>query len=118
MEAFTLDSTEIIVLATAGGLFLIQIIYYLCLYNRIHARSRAVKQGDTHFTQELPPISVIICAREESENLRRFPIPMKNRNRSSGNPFCCFCNAALMKRRVPMSDINKQPLISGGTICI
>ena len=71
MEAFTLDSTEIIVLATAGGLFLIQIIYYLCLYNRIHARSRAVKQGDTHFTQELPPISVIICAREESENLRR-----------------------------------------------
>ena len=67
MEAFTLDSTEIIVLATAGGLFLIQIIYYLCLYNRIHARSRAVKQGDTHFTQELPPISVIICAREESE---------------------------------------------------
>lgn len=24
-----------------------------------------------HFTQELPPISVIICAREESENLRR-----------------------------------------------
>ena len=28
MEAFTLDSTEIIVLATAGGLFLIQIIYY------------------------------------------------------------------------------------------
>ena len=51
MEAFTLDSTEIIVLATAGGLFLIQIIYYLCLYNRIHARSRAVKQGDTQFTQ-------------------------------------------------------------------
>ena len=30
-----------------------------------------MKQGDTHFTQELPPISVIICAREESENLRR-----------------------------------------------
>lgn len=71
MEAFTLDSTEIIVLAVAGGLFLIQIIYYLCLYNRIHARRRAVKQGNMHFTQELPPISVIICAREESENLRR-----------------------------------------------
>ena len=55
MEAFTLDSTEIIVLAVAGGLFLIQIIYYLCLYNRIHARRRAVKQGNMHFTQELPP---------------------------------------------------------------
>jgi len=71
MEAFTLDSTEITILAAAGGLFLIQIIYYLCLYNRIHAHSRAVKRGDTHFTQDLPPISVIICAREESENLRR-----------------------------------------------
>ena len=71
MEAFALDSTEITVLAAAGGLFLIQVLYYLCLYNRIHARSRAVKRGDTHFTQELPPISVIICAREESENLRR-----------------------------------------------
>ena len=34
MEAFTLDSTEIIVLATAGGLFLIQIIYYLCIRNK------------------------------------------------------------------------------------
>lgn len=71
MEAFTLDTTEIIILAAAGSLFLIQVFYYLCLYNRIHAHSRAVKRGGIHFTQELPPISVIICAREESENLRR-----------------------------------------------
>lgn len=71
MEALTIDSTEKILLVATGTLFLIQVLYYLCLYNRIHARSRAVKRGDTHFTQELPPISVIICAREESENLRR-----------------------------------------------
>lgn len=71
MEAFTLDTTEISLLAVAGGLFLIQALYYLCLYNRIGARARAVKRGDAHFIQELPPISVIICAREESENLRR-----------------------------------------------
>lgn len=71
MEALTLDSTEKILLVTTGILFIIQVIYYLCLYNRIHARNRAVKRGDTHFSQELPPISVIICAREESENLRR-----------------------------------------------
>lgn len=71
MEALTLDSIEKILLVATGILFIIQVIYYLCLYNRIHARSRAVKCGDTHFSQELPPISVIICAREESENLRR-----------------------------------------------
>lgn len=71
MEALTLDSTEKILLVATGILFIIQVIYYICLYNRIHARSRAVKRGDTHFSQELPPISVIICAREESENLRR-----------------------------------------------
>lgn len=71
MEALTLDSTEKILLVATGILFIIQVIYYFCLYNRIHMRSRAVKRGDTHFSQELPPISVIICAREESENLRQ-----------------------------------------------
>ena len=43
----------------------------LLLYNRIHIRSRAVKRSDIHFSQELPPLSVIIYAREEVENLRR-----------------------------------------------
>lgn len=71
MEALTIDSTEEILLAAVGALFLIQVLYYFCLYNRIHLRSRAVKRGDAHFAQELPPVSVIICAREESENLRR-----------------------------------------------
>lgn len=71
MEALTIDSTEEILLAATGALFFIQVLYYFCLYNRIHLRYRAVKRGDAHFTQELPPVSVIICAREESENLRR-----------------------------------------------
>lgn len=71
MEAFTLDITEVILLAATGTLFIIQAIYYICIYNRIHVRSRAVQRGDTHFSQELPPISVIICTSEESENLRR-----------------------------------------------
>lgn len=71
METFAFDTTEKILLAITGILFLIQILYYLCLYNRIHARNRSVKRGETHFTQEQPPVSVIICAHEESENLRR-----------------------------------------------
>ena len=47
-----------------------------------------------------------------------FLIPVKNWNRSSGNPSYCFCKATLTKKRVLMSDTNKQPLICGGTICI
>ena len=45
MEAFTFDTTEQILLAATGTLFIIQALYYLCLYNRIHLRSRAVKRG-------------------------------------------------------------------------
>lgn len=72
MEAFTsLDNIETVALGAAVFLFLIQVLYYFFLYNRIHAHSGTVKQGDIHFTRELPPLSVIICAREESENLRR-----------------------------------------------
>ena len=55
MEAFTFDTTEQILLAATGTLFIIQALYYLCLYNRIHLRSRAVKRGNVHFSQELPP---------------------------------------------------------------
>jgi len=71
MEALTFDTTEKILLAATGVLFVIQILYYFCLYNRIHLHNRAVKRSNVHFSQELPPVSVIICAQEESENLRR-----------------------------------------------
>ena len=71
METLTFNTTEQALLAAVGILFLIQLLYYFCLYNRIHARSRAVKRSDIHFSQELPPLSVIIYAREEVENLRR-----------------------------------------------
>ena len=35
MEALTFDTTEKILLAATGVLFVIQILYYFCLYNRI-----------------------------------------------------------------------------------
>lgn len=71
METLIFDTTEKILLIATGVLFLIQILYYFCLYNRIHRRNRAVRRENVHFTQELPPVSVIICARDESENLHR-----------------------------------------------
>ena len=70
MDAFALELPEKILLAATSTLFIVQLLYYFCLYNRIHLRNRSVKRGDTHFTQELPPVSVIICAHDEVENLR------------------------------------------------
>ena len=70
MEAFAFDTTEQYLLAAVGILFAVQVLYYLVLYNRIHLHSRKAGRNDLHFTQELAPLSVIICAHEEVENLR------------------------------------------------
>ena len=71
MEAFTFNTVELILLSAAGILFIIQLIYYFGLYNRIHARNKAVRKEAVHFTQEMPPLSVILCARNEADNLRK-----------------------------------------------
>ena len=70
-EAFTFNTTELILLSATGVLLIIQLIYYLGLYNRIHTHNLAVGKDEVHFGRELPPLSVVICARNESENLRR-----------------------------------------------
>ncbi len=71
MGTFTFNTAELILLSVAGILFIIQLIYYLGLYNRIHVHNKAVHKEEVHFTQKLPPLSVILCARNEAENLRR-----------------------------------------------
>lgn len=72
MEAFTFDTAELIILSAAGALLIIQYIYYFSIYYRMHRRNIAERKDGLHFTKELPPLSVVICARNESENLRRF----------------------------------------------
>lgn len=71
MEAFTFNTAELILLSATGVLLIVQLIYYLGLYNRIHTHNLAVGKDEVHFGRELPPLSVVICARNESENLRR-----------------------------------------------
>lgn len=71
MEPLISDTLAETLSIVAGVLFIVQLVYYLSLYNRIHLRSRAVKRSELHFSQELPPLSVIIYAREEAGNLRR-----------------------------------------------
>ena len=55
MEAFTFNTAELILLSAAGILFIIQLIYYFGLYNRIHVHNKAVGKEEAHFTRELPP---------------------------------------------------------------
>ena len=66
MAAFTFNDMEIAGLATAGFLLLIQVLYYLGIYNRINRHCRAAQQGKIDYTEELPPLSVIICAHDEA----------------------------------------------------
>ncbi len=79
MEAFTFNTFELILLSAAGVLLVIQLFYYLGIYNRIHTRNIADKKNELHFTKELPPLSVIICARNESLICASFYLPFLNK---------------------------------------
>lgn len=72
MEAITFNTIELIILSVAVGLFIIQLIYYFGLYNRLHRHNKSVEKDEVHFTEELPPISVILSGRNEADNLRKF----------------------------------------------
>lgn len=72
MEFIEVNTYELILLSVAGVLFIIQVIYYLALYNRINAHNKAVRLNKLSFSETLPPLSVVICAKNESENLRSF----------------------------------------------
>lgn len=71
MESLTFSKTETILLLLAGLFLIIQAIYYLYIYSRMYAQSKALKQNGIHFTKEQPPISVIISVRDDSEHLHK-----------------------------------------------
>lgn len=72
MEFIEVNTHELILLSVVGVLFIVQVIYFCVLYNRIHAHNKAVRQNKLSFSETLPPLSVVICAKNESENLRSF----------------------------------------------
>src|SRR3712207_1783890 len=71
MEAFTFNTAELILTSAAGVLFAIQLIYYLGLYNRIYVRNKAAGKNKLTFAADFDPLSVVICARNEADNLRK-----------------------------------------------
>ena len=65
-----LDALSTTVLSILAAAFCIQMAYYLLIFIRL-----ARYKGSSITQQEAPPISVIICARNEAENLQKF-LPM------------------------------------------
>lgn len=62
---------ELLLLTAVSILFAVQCIYYCGLYNRIYRRHVDVSKGRVEFSQELPPLSVVLYAHNAAENLRR-----------------------------------------------
>lgn len=74
MESYGLSFSLIELIAF--GLLLLAFIYQLYFYLRylngvLRLRTR-IKKDKVHFLTEQPPVSVIICAKDESDNLRKF----------------------------------------------
>lgn len=63
---------EIVLLAGLALFFILQLVYYYGYLGRPFRHFRAVKKGKVGVSSETPPVSVIICARNESENLEKF----------------------------------------------
>ena len=51
---------------------IVQLGFYFIPYTAILRRTRKLRSGNIAHSIEQPPVSVIICARNEGENLRRF----------------------------------------------
>ena len=72
MESLTFSLIEIVLSAALGIFLIIQLVYYFCLYNKVHTLNKATSNEQIGYATEFPPLSVVICARNESENLRQF----------------------------------------------
>jgi cellulose synthase/poly-beta-1,6-N-acetylglucosamine synthase-like glycosyltransferase len=81
MEIF-FNLPDVIQLLTAIFIvsFLIQVFYYLYYYSGIIFYNRKIKKGKIEYSAQKPPVSVIICAKNEAENLEAFlPLILEQR---------------------------------------
>lgn len=67
----TFSTAELICLAVVFFSLLIQLYYHLRFYTAIFRNKRRIKKGKIKLLDSLPEVSVIICARNEEENLKK-----------------------------------------------
>lgn len=70
MELFEFNDIELCLLGAVGLFFVIQIAYYLLIYNRINRSNK--KEQKSEPDSGYPPLSVVIYAKDELYNLREF----------------------------------------------
>lgn len=69
---FDFSLVEVIVFGLLLTTFIHQVFYYFRFLNGILRHRTRIKNDKITFAEEQPPVSVIICAKDESENLRQF----------------------------------------------
>ncbi|MBP5136592.1 MAG: glycosyltransferase [Paludibacteraceae bacterium] len=67
-----LDAYIWIIVGVLGVAFIIQLFYYIYYYTGILSQEKKKKRAELPYLQTTPGVSVIICAKNESENLREF----------------------------------------------
>ena len=65
------NQIELILLVLTFTLLVIQIVYYTTIYNKINRHSKTSEKNNITYSEEFAPLSIIICAHDESFNLRR-----------------------------------------------
>lgn len=68
-------SFSVFELSLAGALlltFLYQLYFYIRYMNGVMRLRNRIRKSDVHFESAQPPVSVIVCAKDEAENLRKF----------------------------------------------
>ncbi|MFT3753171.1 MAG: glycosyltransferase [Paludibacter sp.] len=69
---FSFTLLELIVFGVLLLAFIYQLYFYFRYLNGVlHLRTK-IKKGKVSFIDEQPPVSVIICSKDEAENLRKF----------------------------------------------
>ncbi|MDR1543357.1 MAG: glycosyltransferase [Prevotellaceae bacterium] len=66
------DNISLIFTAVLFFAFAIQAFYYLYFYTGTLRRKRKIKKNKVEFNHSQPPVSVIICAKNEEKNLAKF----------------------------------------------
>ena len=69
---FYFSLAELIVLGLLGLTFIHQLFFYIRYVNGVLRLRTKIKANSLPFINEQPPVSVIICARDEADNLRKF----------------------------------------------
>ncbi len=69
---FSFSLIELIVFGILLIAFIYQLYFYFRYLNGVLRLRKKIKDGKIPFQAEQPPVSVIICAKDEAENLRKF----------------------------------------------